>query len=312
MIILSSYEEFSRPGLRFLGNFSPFFYARDKTTDEDVIIKRVRKDYDAEEVTRDTLREISILKELSNHENIVQLKDFVDDSTYKRFFLVFEHLRYDLKYVLDRERNIANNEMSDSVLTQRQIKSYMYQCCRGLAFCHEKGIMHRNLIPQHMLLTGEGGLKLAGFGLSRSLRDGRGPLTHEVVTLWYRPPEILLGSQLYDRSIDIWSLGCVFAEMIMGCPLLPGDSEIDQLYKIFRQFGTPNENIWPGVTSFTDWNDRYPKWYLCDFHKNIQKNVDPLGHELLEMFLLYNPSDRISAKDALEHPYFDGLNEGSN
>mmetsp|Transcript_20994 Transcript_20994/g.38487 ORF Transcript_20994/g.38487 Transcript_20994/m.38487 type:complete len:311 (+) Transcript_20994:42-974(+) len=310
---MERYERLSRPGLRFLGGFSPFFHARDKNTDEDVIIKRVPyNNFDAGEVIRDTQREISILKELSTHENIVQLKDSVDDSTYKIFFLVFERLRYDLKYVLDRERNIANNVMGDSVLTQRQIKSYLYQCCRGLAFCHEKGVMHRNLMPQHMLLTGEGVLKLAGFGLSRSLRDGRGPLTHEVVTLWYRPPEILLGSQLYDSSIDIWSLGCIFAEMIMRYPLLPGRSQIDQLYKIFQQFGTPNEDIWPGVTSFTDWNNRYPKWYVSDFHKNIQKNVDPLGHELLEMFLLYNPSDRISAKDALEHPYFDGLNEGSN
>jgi serine/threonine protein kinase len=169
--------------------------------------------------------------------------------------------------------------------------------------------MHRDLKPQNLLVSRDGRLKLADFGLARAFCPPIRPLTHEVVTLWYRPPEILLGSQTYAPPVDVYAIGTIFVEMVTKRPLFPGDSEIDQLYKIFRQFGTPTEEVWPGVTSLPDWNAAFPKWYKSPFHKTVLDNLEPEGLDLLEKFLVYNPKDRITAKDALNHPYFDDLDK---
>jgi serine/threonine protein kinase len=130
-----------------------------------------------------------------------------------------------------------------------------------------------------------------------------------VVTLWYRPPEILLGSQTYAPPVDVWALGTIFVEMVTKRPLFPGDSEIDQLFKIFRQLGTPSDDVWPGVTQLQDWNPAFPKWYKTDYAKNVTDHLDSHGLDLLESFLAYSPRDRITAKDALNHPYFDELDK---
>jgi len=129
------------------------------------------------------------------------------------------------------------------------------------------------------------------------------PYTHEVITLWYRAPEILLGSQAYSMPVDIWSAGCIFAEMLAKRPLFPGDSEIDELFRIFRTLGTPTEDIWRGCTSLPDFKQNFPKWTKQDLKKMIP-GVDPLAIDLLERMLVYEPSQRISAKAALQHPYF--------
>jgi len=169
--------------------------------------------------------------------------------------------------------------------------------------------MHRDLKPQNLLVTRDGRLKLADFGLARAFCPPIRPLTHEVVTLWYRPPEILLGSQTYAPPVDVWAIGTVFVEMVTKRPLFPGDSEIDQLYKIFRQLGTPNEDVWPGVSQIQDWNNAFPKWCKTPFAKNVTDNLETSGMELLEKFLAYDPKDRISAKMALEHAFFDDLDK---
>ena len=109
--------------------------------------------------------------------------------------------------------------------------------------------------------------------------------------------------------MDIFAIGCIFVEMVTKRPLFPGDSEIDQLYKIFRQLGTPDETVWPGVTSLEDWNTAFPKWYKSPFSKTVLSNLDPEGLDLLEKFLAYDPKNRITAKDSLNHPYFDDLDK---
>ncbi|XP_008580679.1 PREDICTED: cyclin-dependent kinase 3 isoform X4 [Galeopterus variegatus] len=125
----------------------------------------------------------------------------------------------------------------------------------------------------------------------------------KVVTLWYRAPEILLGSKFYSTAVDVWSIGCIFAEMVTRKALFPGDSEIDQLFRIFRTLGTPSEAIWPGVTQLPDYKGTFPKWTRKGMEE-IVPNLEPEGKDLLMQLLQYDPSRRISAKAALAHPYF--------
>ena len=148
----------------------------------------------------------------------------------------------------------------------------------------------------------KGNLKIADFGLSRIFTMPIRPYTSDVVTLWYRAPELLLGSSEYSTPIDIWSIGCIFAEMVTKRPLFPGDSEVDQLYRIFRVLGTPNEEIWPGVTSFKDYKMTFPNWRPQPLEKSIANlKLDIAGMDLLKRMLKYDPCERISAKKALKH-----------
>merc|ERR1712107_679277 len=134
------------------------------------------------------------------------------------------------------------------MMNKNLVKSYTYQILQAMLFCHQRRVLHRDLKPQNLLIDQNGAIKLADFGLARAFGVPVRVYTHEVVTLWYRAPEILLGCAKYSTPIDIWSLGSIVADMIGGKPLFQGDSEIDQLFKTFRILGTPNEQSWPGVT----------------------------------------------------------------
>lgn len=293
-----SYQKIEKPGSNLgEGTYGVVYKARDRQTDEIVALKRIRLEVEDEGIPSTALREISLLRELS-HENIVDLKDCVQQDG--KLYLVFEFLDRDLKKALE-----SYNGLLDPML----VKSYLFQMCRGLAFCHARGVMHRDLKPQNLLVDKNGVLKLADFGLARAFCPPIRPLTHEVVTLWYRPPEILLGSQTYAPPMDVWAIGTIFVEMVTKRPLFPGDSEIDEIYKIFRQLGTPNEQVWPGVTALPDWNAAYPTWFKSNFCKVFLDNTDQNGIDLLEKFLAYSPKDRITAKDTLNHPYFDDLDK---
>ncbi|GMH79556.1 hypothetical protein TrVE_jg4399 [Triparma verrucosa] len=297
---MERYQKIEKPGQPNLGEgtYGVVYKARDKTTDEIVALKRIRLEVEDEGIPSTALREISLLREL-RHDNIVELKDCVQSEG--KLYLVFEFLDRDLKKYME-----ATNGMLSTML----VKSYLFQLCRGLAFCHARGVMHRDLKPQNLLVSRDGRLKLADFGLARAFCPPIRPLTHEVVTLWYRPPEILLGSQTYAPPVDVWAIGTIFVEMVTKRPLFPGDSEIDQLFKIFRQLGTPNETLWPGCTSLQDWNSSFPQWPRLSVSK-MASTLGPEGIDLLEKLLLYTPKDRISAKEALNHKYFDDLSKDS-
>lgn len=295
---MENYQKIEKPGSNLgEGTYGVVYKAIDKRNNEVVALKRIRLEVEDEGIPSTALREISLLRELE-HDNIVQLKDCVQSEG--KLYLVFEFLDRDLKKYM---------ESCAGMLSPILVKSYLFQICRGLAFCHARGVMHRDLKPQNLLVSKDGRLKLADFGLARSFCPPIRPLTHEVVTLWYRPPEILLGSQTYAPPVDVFAIGTIFVEMVTKRPLFPGDSEIDQLYKIFRQLGTPTESVWPGVTSLQDWNPQFPKWVKTQYSKTAVDNLEPMGLDLLESFLAYSPKNRITAKDSLNHPYFNELDK---
>ena len=156
------------------------------------------------------------------------------------------------------------------------------------------------------MIDTKGVIKLADFGLARAFGIPVRVYTHEVVTLWYRAPEVLLGGQRYSTPVDIWSIGCIYAEMVTKKPLFHGDSEIDQLFRIFRTMGTPNEETWPGVSSLPDYKPSFPCWKQ-NVLKALVPEMDDSGLDLLQKMIIYDPNKRISGKAALLHPYFDNL-----
>ena len=273
-----------------------------------VAMKKIRLEQDDEGVPSTALREVSLLRELQ-HRNIVRLLDVEHVSTpTQRLFLVFEWVDQDLKKHMDEVcRNGGNGHAPGSGrLAPEQTKSYMHQLMAGLEYCHSHGIVHRDLKPQNLLLDKAGTLKIADFGLARAFSIPLRSYTHEVVTLWYRAPEVLMGQRKYGLPIDVWSVGTIFAELWNFYPLWPGDSEIDEIFRIFRTLGTPNETVWPGVSELPDYKSVFPKWPAMPMEK-VVPDMDAAGVDLLKKMFAYNPAERISARQALSHPYFDGV-----
>lgn len=259
-------------------------------------LKTIRLEAEDEGIPSTAIREISLLKELQ-HPNIVKLCDVIH--TERKLTLVFEFLDQDLKKLLD---------MCDGGLDLATTKSFLYQLLRGVAYCHQHRVLHRDLKPQNLLINREGALKLADFGLARAFGIPVRSYTHEVVTLWYRAPDVLMGSRKYSTPVDIWSVGCIFAEMVIGRALLTGKTDADQLQKIFMVLGTPNEQIWPAVAELPDWKSDYTH-YDAQPWSTIVPNLDAGGVDLLKKMLQYDPNQRISGRAAMEHDYFRGLSE---
>ncbi|CAK9796017.1 Cyclin-dependent kinase 2 [Anthophora quadrimaculata] len=276
------------------GTYGVVYKAKDKLTGKLVALKKIRLETESEGVPSTAIREISLLRELT-HPNIVQLFDVVDGDNH--LYLVFEFLQQDLKKLLDSVKGGLDPAL---------VKSYLYQLLKAISFCHLHCILHRDLKPQNLLIDREGHIKLADFGLARTFGVPVRTYTHEIVTLWYRAPEILLGTKLYSNAVDVWSLGCIFAEMATRRALFPGDSEIDQLFRIFRTLGTPDENIWPGVSQLRDYTSMFPRWEPRSLDE-VVPSFDSDAKDLLLKLLTYDPNQRITAKKGLNHPYFTGV-----
>jgi negative regulator of PHO system len=241
------------------------------------------------------------MKELK-HENIVSLHDVIH--TENKLMLVFEYMDKDLKKFMDSRGDRG-------ALDATTIKSFMWQLLKGITFCHDNRVLHRDLKPQNLLINAKGQLKLADFGLARAFGIPVNTFSNEVVTLWYRAPDVLLGSRTYNTSIDIWSAGCIMAEMYTGRPLFPGTTNEDQLQKIFRLMGTPSERTWPGITQFPEYKTNWPNFATQDL-RVLLPQIDQIGVQLLGSMLQLRPELRVSAADALKHPWFadyNGLNQ---
>ncbi|CBY18142.1 unnamed protein product [Oikopleura dioica] len=290
---IANYKKIEKIGEGTYGVVYKAIYQPDKTT---VALKKIRVEGDDEGVPSTSIREIALLKELK-HENIVKLIDVSLDE--EQLFLIFEFLSCDLKNYLDKQRRAKKR------LDQITVKSYTFQILQALSFCHSRRVLHRDLKPQNLLISPETGiLKLADFGLGRAFNIPLRVYTHEVVTLWYRAPEVLLGCLRYSIPIDMWAVGAIMAEIATLRALFAGDSEIDQLYRIFRILGTPSNKIWKGVENFKDWKEGFPKWEGSGIPFADDWPMCDLGKDLLKKFLIYDPASRISAKAALNHPYF--------
>lgn len=285
---LSRFKELAKIGE---GTYGIVYRAKDNRSGRAVALKKIRLDSDSEGVPSTCMREVALLREL-DHPNIVKLYDIIHSG--KRLFMIFEFVDQDLKLLMDR--------MKPKPLPISYIKSFLWQLLQALTYCHTHRVLHRDLKPQNLLVDNVGVIKLADFGLARAFSIPSRCYTHEVVTLWYRAPEVLLGTKYYTGAIDVWSLACIVSEMVTTRPLFGGDSEIDQLFRIFRVLGTPNPEIWPGVERLPDYNPLFPVWNDFALDKHIP-GIGEDGLDLLSQMLTYMPEKRATAKYALSHRF---------
>ncbi|KAA0157178.1 hypothetical protein FNF29_00530 [Cafeteria roenbergensis] len=280
------------------GTYGRVYRARTETGDSVCVKEFKASEADGGMVSVSTIRELQALREL-RHPNVVELRDvvFLKPSSVG---LVFEHAEADLGQVIYAAP--AHNRG----LTRRQSLSLLYQLLAALSFCHARGFMHRDIKPQNLLVRADGVLKVADWGLARCTDRGGRAHTAEVVTVWYRAPELLLGSRHYTPAVDLWSAGCVFFEMREGRPMYRGSSDWDQLVRVFRRSGSPDEESWPGVSSLPEWHSSLPR-FPRRRPSSAALRIDALEADLLDRLLALHPESRLTAGEALAHPLFDEL-----
>ncbi|KAJ9676885.1 hypothetical protein PVL29_022072 [Vitis rotundifolia] len=272
------------------GTYGVVSKAIDTKTGQIVAIKKIRLGKHKEGVNFTALREIKLLKELKDP-HIIEL---IDAFPHKgNLHLVFEFMETDLEAVI-RDRNI--------VLSLADIKSFLQMTLKGLAFCHKKWVLHRDMKPNNLLIGDKGQLKLADFGLARIFGSPDRKFTHQVFARWYRAPELLFGSKQYGPGVDVWAAACIFAELLLRRPFLQGSSDIDQLGKIFAAFGTPKPAQWPDMVYLPDYVEY--QFVPAPPLRSLFPMASDDALDLLSKMFTYDPKARISVQQALEHRYF--------
>ncbi|KAI9506111.1 kinase-like domain-containing protein [Coemansia spiralis] len=277
------------------GTYGKVYKARNRETGQIVALKRMRIDMDREGFPITAMREIRLLKQLTHH-NITQVLDVLPDSS-NAIYVVMEYMDYDLSGLINHPQ--WNPEPAHQ-------KSLMQQLLDGLDFMHAHGILHRDIKGSNLLVNRYGQVKYVDFGLARSFHHTRmQELTNRVITLWYRPPELLLGTTLYGPEVDIWSLGCVILELFLKKPAFQGQNDIDQLEQIFKLLGTPSPEVWdsfkklPWACYMTP-NIRYEN----RLRQTLSSKMSPCAVGLISWMLSLSPSERPSAAKCLSHSFF--------
>ncbi|KAK5967133.1 Pct-1 [Trichostrongylus colubriformis] len=285
---LETYEKLDKLGE---GTYATVYRGRSLLTNNFVALKEIRLEQE-EGAPCTAIREVSLLRNL-RHANVVTLHDIIH--TDRLLTLVFEYVDRDLKQYMDA----CNN-----VLTMNNIRLFLFQLLRGLAYCHQRRVLHRDLKPQNLLITAKGELKLADFGLARAKSVPTKTYSNEVVTLWYRPPDVLLGSTDYSTHIDMWGVGCILFEMVAGRALFPGSTTDEQLGLIFRTLGSPRGDRHATICARPAYAPFAQKVYHPEPLIRQIPRMDTHGYDLLMKFLQYEGRDRISAHEAMHHNFF--------
>lgn len=291
---VGEFEKLNRIGE---GTYGVVYRARDTKSGEIVALKKMRMEKEKDGMPISGLREIMLLQ-TCKHPNVVSLKEVVVGRSLESIFLVMEYCEQDLASLLD---NMQTRFM------EAQVKCIMIQVFKGLGYLHNKEIVHRDVKVSNLLLTNMGTIKIADFGLARELGYPMSPMTPQVVTLWYRAPELLFQAKTQTTGVDMWAAGCILGELLLHKPLLPGKSEIEQINLIINLLGTPNDNIWPdfsklpAIENFTLMQQPY---------NNLKTKFPELsssGQRLLNFLFMYDPNRRATANECLESSYFKEL-----
>ena len=297
-----SVEHFVRLNHIDEGTYGVVFRARDSATGRVVALKKVKMEKEKEGFPLTSLREINILLSL-RHPNIVNVTEVVVGHSLDSVFMVMEFMEHDLRGLLDAQRQ---------PFTISEVKCALQQLLAGVAYLHDHWVLHRDLKTSNVLINNRGELKLCDFGMARQYGSPLQAYTQVVCTLWYRAPELLLGSTTYSCPVDCWSLGCILGELLSRDPLLPGRSELEQIDKMFKLLGTPNERVWPEFSDLPVVRKARFVQQPYNFLRNRFPAATPdgrpalsdAGFDLLNRLLAYDPARRISASDALQHPWF--------
>lgn len=274
------------------GTFGEVYCAKELSTGRTVALKQIKLN-GKEGFPRTAIREIIIMKK-HVHPNILSIEEVVwaEDGD---VFLVMDYYNYDLRKLLEKHQLKFNGS---------EVKYLFSQLAKGVAYLHENVLMHRDLKTENILINTKGDLKICDFGLARTFYTEK-TYTPVVITLWYRPPELLLGPCAYSCEVDQWSVGCIFGELIRSAVLFTGNNEIDQVDKIFSIIGTPNEDTWPDYeelpgaqkTSFRTYPNRLRTLFPPDI-------LSASGFDLLSKLLTCDPAERFTAEETLNHDYF--------
>ncbi|CAL1546922.1 unnamed protein product [Lymnaea stagnalis] len=288
---VTEFEKLNRVGE---GTYGIVCKARNTENNKIVALKKMRLDTQKDGIHITGLREINILLNI-RHQNIVQMSEVVVGKSLESIFLVMEYCEQDLASLLD---NMA------APFSEPQVKCIMLQLFAGLQYLHENFIIHRDLKVSNLLMTDKGCVKIADFGLARKYELPLRPMTPTVVTLWYRAPELLLGSKTHTTGIDMWSSGCIMGELLAHRPLLPGRSELHQLDLILDMLGTPNDTIWPEFSKLPALENFSLKKQPYNNLRHTFPWLSDAGIKLLNIMFMYDPDKRASAEDCIQSSYF--------
>jgi cyclin-dependent kinase 7 len=278
------------------GTWGVVHMAKQKATGRLVALKKIKSERPEDGINFTAIREIKLLREFK-HPNVIELVD-VFTTADMAVCLVYEVAHTDLAKIL-KDRSIS--------ISLADTKQHLFMLLNAISACHDRWILHRDLKPDNCLYLEDGTMKLADFGLARMYGTPKTRLSPEAITLWYKPPELLLGASEYSSAVDIWSVGCVFAELLLRRPFLQGNhTDISQLDTIFQVFGTPNESNWPEwhalplCTRGLEWDDSPPQFQFDE----IFIAAPPDCISLLRSMLVLDPNKRFTATQCLNHPYF--------